>query len=52
MSEVITIETTADRPIEIVRETWNEPKHMVHWGFASDDWQSILNHFKKYTETV
>lgn len=38
MSEVITIETTVNRPIERIWETWNEPRHIIHWGFASDDW--------------
>ena len=35
----ITINTTINAPIEQVWEKWTHPEHIVHWNFASDDWQ-------------
>ena len=36
----ITVETSVDAPLEKVWKSWTEPEHIVHWNFASDDWQS------------
>jgi len=36
----ITIETKVKAPIDKVWDTWNNPKHVVNWNHASDDWFS------------
>jgi len=36
----ITIETIVNSTIEKVWDTWNNPKHVVNWNHASDDWFS------------
>ncbi|MFC4096140.1 SRPBCC family protein [Euzebyella saccharophila] len=36
--KTITIETIVNRKRSKVWEYWNQPKHIVHWNFASDDW--------------
>lgn len=36
----ITVETTIHAPIEKVWECWTDPKHIVNWAFASDDWEA------------
>jgi uncharacterized protein YndB with AHSA1/START domain len=36
----ITVETVVKAPIEKVWEYWNKPEHIVHWAFASDDWEA------------
>jgi uncharacterized protein YndB with AHSA1/START domain len=30
--------TSVNAPIDMVWEMWNNPEHMVHWAFASEDW--------------
>lgn len=35
----ITIDTTVEGPIEKVWTAWTEPRHIVQWNFASQDWQ-------------
>lgn len=35
----ITVETIINAPIDRVWTAWNEPEHIVHWAFASDDWE-------------
>jgi len=44
----ITIETNVKAPIEKVWDTWNNPKHVVNWNHASEDWFSpqASNDFK------
>ena len=37
---VITVETTVNAPIEKVWKYWTEPKHIMNWSFASDDWHT------------
>ncbi len=37
---IITIETVVNAPIEQVWEFWTQPKHIVNWAFASDDWEA------------
>lgn len=38
MSEKITVTTTIDAPVEKVWACWTEPKHIMEWNSASDDW--------------
>ncbi len=40
MSESITVRCTVKAPIEKVWELWNQPEHIIHWAFASDDWEA------------
>jgi uncharacterized protein YndB with AHSA1/START domain len=34
----VTVEATVNAPIDKVWAAWNEPKHIMNWAFASDDW--------------
>jgi uncharacterized protein YndB with AHSA1/START domain len=36
----ITVGATIQAPVEKVWNFWTNPKHIVHWNFASDDWHS------------
>ena len=36
----ITIETTVNAPVQKVWDYFNDPKHIVVWGTASDDWHT------------
>ena len=36
----ITVETTISAPIEKVWNFWTEPKHIMQWNSASDDWHT------------
>ena len=36
-----TIQTTVSAPMSKVWESWNNPKHIMHWAFASDDWEAF-----------
>jgi uncharacterized protein YndB with AHSA1/START domain len=36
----ITVETIVNAPVEKVWELWNDPKHIVNWCHASDDWHA------------
>ncbi len=40
MRQTITVETLVSAPVEKVWEFWNEPKHIMNWAFASDDWEA------------
>jgi len=33
----ITVENIVKAPLEKVWECWTEPRHIIHWNFASDD---------------
>lgn len=35
---MITVQIEIEAPIETVWEYWTDPKHIVHWNFASDSW--------------
>lgn len=35
---IITIEASINKPLEKVWEVLTEPKHIINWNFASDDW--------------
>jgi uncharacterized protein YndB with AHSA1/START domain len=37
---MITVTTTVDAPVEKVWTLWTDPKHIVHWNNASDDWHT------------
>ena len=36
----ISVETTVKAPLESVWELWTDPKHIVEWNSASDDWHT------------
>ncbi len=36
----ITVHCTVNAPIEKVWDYWTQPKHIVNWSFASDDWEA------------
>jgi uncharacterized protein YndB with AHSA1/START domain len=38
--KAITVETTVNAPIEKVWAAWGEPKHIMQWCHASDDWHA------------
>ena len=37
---VITVENTINAPVEKVWVYWTEPKHIIKWNAASDDWHT------------
>lgn len=36
----ITVKTIINAPVEKVWECWTDPKHIIHWNNASDDWHT------------
>lgn len=36
----ITVETTVNAPVEKAWSYWSEPKHIMQWAQASDDWHA------------
>lgn len=36
----ITVETTINAPLKKVWDYWNNPAHIIHWAFASDEWEA------------
>jgi uncharacterized protein YndB with AHSA1/START domain len=38
--KLITVESIVKAPIQKVWDYWNNPEHIVHWAFASDDWEA------------
>ena len=36
----ITVEAVVKAPLEKVWKYWNEPEHLTHWSFASNDWHA------------
>lgn len=38
--KAITVETIVKAPMSKVWEYWNKPEHIMHWAFASDDWEA------------
>jgi uncharacterized protein YndB with AHSA1/START domain len=36
----ITVESVVNAPVEKVWQYWNEPKHIMQWAFASEDWHA------------
>lgn len=39
-SNVVTISTLVDAPIDTVWKFWTEPDHIKQWNHASDDWHT------------
>ena len=37
---VITIKATIKSPVKKVWNLWTEPRHIVHWNNASNDWHT------------
>jgi uncharacterized protein YndB with AHSA1/START domain len=37
---ILTIRTNIHAPVEKVWKLWTDPKHIVHWNNASDDWHT------------
>ena len=37
---VITVGAEINAPVEKVWEFWTDPKHIIHWNNASDDWHT------------
>ena len=40
MKDSITVQTVVNAPMERVWDYWNRPEYIVHWAFASDDWEA------------
>lgn len=40
MAKTITVESIINASVEKVWRMWTEPKHIVNWAFASDDWEA------------
>lgn len=38
--EAITIETIVQKPVAAAWKTWTDPKHIMQWCQASDDWHA------------
>lgn len=36
----ITVETIVHAPVDSVWNYWTDPKHIMHWNNASDDWHT------------
>lgn len=41
MATKITVEATINAPVEKVWNYWNEPRHIIRWNNASDDWCTL-----------
>lgn len=39
----ITIETTANAPLDVVWDAWNTPADIMQWNAASDDWHTTAS---------
>ena len=37
---VIIVEATIQAPVETVWKLWTDPRHIIHWNNASDDWHT------------
>ncbi len=40
MAQVITVEAVVQAPVESVWEYWTDPKHIMKWNSASEDWHT------------
>lgn len=38
--QTITVQNTINAPIEKVWQLWTDPKHIMEWNHASDDWHT------------
>lgn len=41
MATVITVEANINAPVEKVWQYWTEPRHIIRWNNASDDWCTL-----------
>ncbi len=41
VKNAIIVETIVHAPLSKVWEGWNKPEHIVHWAFASSDWEVL-----------
>lgn len=41
--ENVTVEVIVNAPMEKAWETWTEPKHIMQWNHASDDWETTAS---------
>ena len=39
-NNVITVKTTIEAPLEKVWKLWTDPRHIIRWNHASDDWHT------------
>jgi uncharacterized protein YndB with AHSA1/START domain len=39
-AKIITVETTVNAPVAKVWQYWSEPKHIMQWCQASEDWHT------------
>lgn len=48
MSDLIKVETFIEGDKELVWECWTNPKHIINWYFATEDWHTpkAINDFK------
>ncbi|MEI2695074.1 MAG: SRPBCC family protein [Saprospiraceae bacterium] len=37
-SKIIEVSVTVKSSLDTIWECWSDPKHIVNWNFASDDW--------------
>ncbi|MFA6392207.1 MAG: SRPBCC domain-containing protein [Patescibacteria group bacterium] len=40
MKKPITVRTNVNTSTAKAWEYWNKPEHIIHWAFASDDWEA------------
>lgn len=38
--DTITVETLINAPMQKIWQCWNNPEHIIHWSFASNDWEA------------
>jgi uncharacterized protein YndB with AHSA1/START domain len=41
-NKTIVISSEINAPVQKVWEYWTDPKHIIHWNNASDDWQTSI----------
>jgi uncharacterized protein YndB with AHSA1/START domain len=41
-NKTIAISSEINAPVQKVWEYWTDPKHIIHWNNASDDWQTSI----------
>lgn len=40
MQKTITVQTVINASLDEVWRAWSDPKHIVNWAFASNDWEA------------
>ena len=38
--QIVTMAIKINAPVKKVWDLWTDPKHVIHWNFASDDWRA------------